>query len=292
MALLASSLNFLTIFTFVKTSSLREKPSNVLVLGLAIADFSAGVIAQPAFVSWNIYIFLSSDDKLETTQEIVLRVFHSISNVILLVSFLNIIAITADRFLAVYLHLRYQELVTTKRCGIALACIWVFCLAFNVATSSLMLVSYEGYIVFLTLYIALGVINIFLLVKISRVIRRHSVQIQAQQQSLQQSIDMPRYKKSVKTMTPSVQALSSSVLVLGLAVSDLLVDAVVQPLFCVVKYAELKFGKNADVSQTIGKVFHLMSYQLVSVSFLTLSAITADRFLAVHLHLRYQELVT
>jgi len=43
-------------------------------------------------------------------------------------------------------------------------------------------------------------LNIFLMLKISRFLRRHLAQIQAQQQSAQPTINMPRYKKSVNTM--------------------------------------------------------------------------------------------
>ena len=41
------------------------------------------------------------------------------------VSFLNLIAIAVDRLLAIALHLRYRELVTSKRVVIALASVWI-----------------------------------------------------------------------------------------------------------------------------------------------------------------------
>ena len=39
-------------------------------------------------------------------------------------SFLTIVFIAVDRVLAVFLHLRYQELVTSKRVAIALVSLW------------------------------------------------------------------------------------------------------------------------------------------------------------------------
>ncbi|RMX58407.1 hypothetical protein pdam_00020644 [Pocillopora damicornis] len=41
-------------------------------------------------------------------------------------SFLGVMAVTVDRFLAVYLHLRYQQLVTHKRIVAVVTSIWVF----------------------------------------------------------------------------------------------------------------------------------------------------------------------
>ena len=41
-------------------------------------------------------------------------------------SFVGVVALTVDRFLAIHLHLRYQELVTHKRVVAAVISIWVF----------------------------------------------------------------------------------------------------------------------------------------------------------------------
>ena len=40
-------------------------------------------------------------------------------------SFLNIVAVSVERFLAVHLHLRYQELVTHKRVVVVVIATWV-----------------------------------------------------------------------------------------------------------------------------------------------------------------------
>jgi hypothetical protein len=55
-------------------------------------------------------------------------------------------------------------------------------------------------IIAITLLVVLLLVNAYFIFKISQIIHRHSAQIQAQQQSVQQSINMPRYKKSVNTM--------------------------------------------------------------------------------------------
>jgi Na+-transporting methylmalonyl-CoA/oxaloacetate decarboxylase gamma subunit len=115
------------------------------------------------------------------------------------ISFLTLTAITVDRFLAVHLHLRYQELVTTKLYSLIVFLIWVLSLFIGIFR---MFVETGGNIltVGVIIFIFLLILNVYIHIKISRVIHRHTVQIQAQQQAAQQSIDMPRYKKSVNTM--------------------------------------------------------------------------------------------
>ena len=43
-----------------------------------------------------------------------------------LTSFFGVVAVSVDRFLAIHLHLRYQELVTHKRAVSVVILIWVF----------------------------------------------------------------------------------------------------------------------------------------------------------------------
>jgi len=40
-------------------------------------------------------------------------------------SFLGVMAVSADRFLAIHLHLRYQEIVTQKRAVAVVISVWV-----------------------------------------------------------------------------------------------------------------------------------------------------------------------
>lgn len=76
----------------------------------------------------------------------------------------------------------------------------------------------------------------------------------------------------------------SNALLLGLAVSDFGVGIISQPLFCVLRIAELL--KNVDLFCRFGEVFQASIWMLATVSFFTYMAITADRYMAVYLHLR------
>ncbi|XP_031552516.1 G-protein coupled receptor 3-like [Actinia tenebrosa] len=129
--------------------------------------------------------------------------YHLSLTIIATSSFLILTTITIDRFLALRLHLRYQEIATRRRCFITLFCIFVFSIAVGLCKE---LIEKKGTLIrVLTIisvfsFLSLLFLNAYLIFEISRVIRRHSVQIHSQQQSVKQSIDMPRYKKSVNTM--------------------------------------------------------------------------------------------
>jgi hypothetical protein len=193
-SVVVSCSNFVVIYTISRTPSLRT-PSNILILGLAIADFFVGVLSQPTFC----IIGMRSSFKTYIKALCTIAIVYDLSTWCFgAMSFFTLTAITVDRFLAVHFHLRYQELVTTKRYGITLALIFV--LGLFTAICKFVFHNMVFFAMILSLLVILLPLNAYLIFKISQVIHRHSVQIQAQQQSVQQSIDMPRYKKSVNTM--------------------------------------------------------------------------------------------
>ena len=59
------------------------------------------------------------------TYEITLTFFYSTSWFLASASFFGVVALAADRFLALHLHLRYQELVTHKRVVAVVISIWI-----------------------------------------------------------------------------------------------------------------------------------------------------------------------
>ena len=81
-------------------------------------------------------------------------------------------------------------------------------------------------------------------------------------------------------------------LLLSLAVSDVGVGVLVQPTYVAVLV--MKIEQNADNSAyyTIFDEFYVQRNLFSFASFLSVFALTVDRLSAIHLHLRYQELVT
>ena len=112
-------LNIVTIHAIRKTA-LLPKPLRTLLLSLAASDVGVGLLAQPLYISSLVCslkrkrIDCISDEGL-----LAVIIFFCTS------SLFSVVTISVDRFLAVHLHLRYQELVTHKRVIAAVISIWL-----------------------------------------------------------------------------------------------------------------------------------------------------------------------
>ena len=121
----AIMLNIVTIHAIRKTSSL-PKPLKALLLSLAVSDVGVGLSAQPLYISLLVrWLQQNIPDCISYI------VFFVVINILVLTSFLCVVAITVDRFLAIHLHLRYQELVTHKRVVALVISIWLFSTFFS-----------------------------------------------------------------------------------------------------------------------------------------------------------------
>ena len=91
-------------------------------------------------------------------------------------SFLNVTAIAVDRLLAVSLHLRYAELVTSKRITITLVAIWL-----TSSLSSRVPLIKLNYYVLPVIFISTGfLLTTFAYVRVYKAATYHQNQIQAQ----------------------------------------------------------------------------------------------------------------
>ena len=119
----AIALNIITIQALRKTSSL-PRTLKTLLLSLAASDLAVGLVGHPVFVAdLIIQIQQNTSDNAYGT---VFTIFSFFQNTLLTcASFFSVVAITVDRFLAIHLHLRYQELVTHKRVIAVVISIWV-----------------------------------------------------------------------------------------------------------------------------------------------------------------------
>ena len=111
--------NVLIISALPKVSSLHS-PSKLLFSCLASTDLCVGLIAQPLYV-----FFIMSPEHSR-------RCFYAgiLSNTVSVcfcgVSLLTLTAISVDRFLALFLGLRYRQVVTLKRVWVLIAVLWLF----------------------------------------------------------------------------------------------------------------------------------------------------------------------
>ena len=172
----ATMLNIVAIYAIRKTSSL-SKNLKTLLFSLAVSDLGVGLLAQPMFVAH----LMDSKQNNETNES-----YNAIyiaclipTNFFTYASLFSVAALCADRFLAIRLHLRYQELVTYKRVAAVVTSVWV-----TSALISLIRVFIPKnimYVSFVIIQSACIITATSLSVKLYLTIRRHINQIRVQQ---------------------------------------------------------------------------------------------------------------
>ena len=172
----ATMLNIVAIYAIRKTSSL-SKNLKTLLLSLAVSDLGVGLLAQPMFVAH----LLDSKQNNETNESY--NAIHIAclipTNFFTYASLFSVTALCADRFLAIHLHLRYQELVTDKRVAAVVVLIWVI----SALISLIRLFTPKDimYVSFVIIQSACIITATSLSVKLYLTIRRHINQIRVQQ---------------------------------------------------------------------------------------------------------------
>ena len=115
----AFMLNIVTIYAIYKTSTM-PKTLKTLLLSLACSDVAVGLFSQPLYTFFLINWLRLHNPGCNTQQ------VRTISSTLFSgASFLGVVAVSVDRFLAVHFHLRYQEVVTHRRVVIVVIGIWV-----------------------------------------------------------------------------------------------------------------------------------------------------------------------
>ena len=164
--------NALVMASIWKASSLRS-PIYYLLFGLAVSDFGVGFLVQPFYV---LYKVAGLYKRLQLSCVAGIS-FVLISNQLSGVSFLTVTLISLDRVLALYLHLRYNELLTLQRVKLALFVTWLLSASANIAWLTSLKAYYFivsiGFVIFLTTTL-LAYIMVF------RTVKRHHLQIQQQ----------------------------------------------------------------------------------------------------------------
>lgn len=185
----ALALNLLIIAVFATTPSLRT-PRNIILLNLALSDAATAILPQPVFCV-HLYSYLYGPlDLAFLTDYIFFGSFETLS----MVSFCTLTLISADRYLAIRIHMRYSEIVTTKRYCICIAMIWIFSVVATGVRFINEVIIYTP-VIDIVVFVSVSLLNGFFMVKIALAVRRHASQIHAQRSAL----DMPKYKRSVNT---------------------------------------------------------------------------------------------
>ena len=177
------------IHTITKTSSL-PKTLKTLLLSLAVSDVAVGLLVQPFYTSLLINWIQQIVPNCNTN-----KTFSIIGILFGTTSFLGVVALSVDRFLAIHLHLRYQELVTHKRVVAMVFFIWVLS-----ALLSLTILWAPPDIASLFLCIVIGVglfLTTMVYIRIYLAARRHKNQV-LQVQQVAQTCEISNFANLIK----------------------------------------------------------------------------------------------
>lgn len=191
--------NVLVIMAICKTPSLQTS-SNSLVLALASSDLAVGVIAQPALSAWRLSQ-IASDLRVSCVVGVLAE---NVGWLLAGVSLFIITAISCERFLALHLHLRYNNIVTRRRLAKVVLCFWftwaiIIILRFFVVNMSILRIIAIIFLAITSLIMFVAYIMIY------KLVRKHQMQIWQQcfiiiPSETNKVIDMTRYKRSTLTM--------------------------------------------------------------------------------------------
>ena len=185
----AIMLNILAIHALRKTSSL-PKPLKTLLLSLAVSDLGVGLFVQPLYIA-----------EMVNPANFTSDLAYNPALLFIYSSFLSVVTISVDRFLAIHLHLRYQELVTHKRVVAVVISIWVF----SAVSSTICLWASENVAALVDIIIQsfCYIITTAVYCKIYFTVQRHAKQMQAQQIQVAQNSQMESAARKRKSAVSS-----------------------------------------------------------------------------------------
>ena len=188
--------NLLIILALRKASSISTTLKN-LFLSLAVSDLAVALIPQ-LMLGVNLAVMLhmeaSVKDKIDAFCPEILIIYRFFVLFLASASFLTVTAIAIDRFLAISLHLRYQQLVTPNRVITALVLLWLV----SASAASVFILIPENNLMVVAVIEFYGLfVTTAVYVHIYRVVKYHQNQILAQCQLYNdQAVMVLREKKS------------------------------------------------------------------------------------------------
>ena len=186
--------NLLVLVTLWRGPHLHTS-SNTLLFGLALSDLCVGIVSEPLHIGFQAVILNNSSKIASCTLR---KVRNLISLFLTAVTLLTVTAMSVDRYLAIYLHLRYEQVVTKKRTWKVILFLWL------ISSLTLVIMAFDAVssylVVTLVIAVCLAIIS-FVWIKIYHVVRHHRAQIQDQMAVASQSFNMARFRNSaINTM--------------------------------------------------------------------------------------------
>ena len=184
--------NFLILVALQKESSLHP-PSKLLYRSLAITDLLVGLVSEPLYVTYWIFLVQENWSLCQYASNAAYIATYALCGV----SLMTMTAISVDRLLALLLGPRYRKIVTLKRTYIIIATIWV--MSTVAATCFKLDHRITHWSVHISIPFCLG-ITIISYIKIFRTLNRNQAQVEGrfhQQPGQLNALNITRYKKAV-----------------------------------------------------------------------------------------------
>lgn len=181
--------NILVLTAIKKTPSIRSS-SITMLCSLAVSDLLVGFIVQPFFLA-----------SLLTRVFLIEKISKITAFCLCGVSLCTMTAISIDRFLALQYPMRYQATITAHQRALntLIVIIWLH----NFVFSGFYVWNWPLYFIMIATGVCLFIlVSAFCYIRIYRIVRRHQIQIQVQQQAAQQNTtegdnsNMVRMKRS------------------------------------------------------------------------------------------------
>ena len=182
-------------------SSALPIPLKILLISMAVSDLGVGLLVQPLTIA--VYVLKI---KGESTLTVLYESVNTAVNTICFIpgsfftyaSFFSVTALTIDRFLALYLHLRYKELVTRKRIVSVVILIWILSAVLSLVYRLRLIETADGF--FIAMEVLCLVVNAAIYCKIYEVVRRHKKHLKTLQvQQETQRSDIANFAKIVRS---------------------------------------------------------------------------------------------
>ena len=186
---------FANLLAMRRVTSLRL-PSKLLLCSLVLTDLGAGLVVQPQFAAF-LFMKVLGPSPVQCSLNLSLTFTSTMFSS---ASFLTLIAISLDRYAALFFHLQYHHVVTTGRALGLLTIVW------SLSVFVALTLFWKRLVLFILLAVSIGIgvpVISVISIKIYRRLRIQQVQPQAPEQAQQQagnSLNMERYRRTAFAM--------------------------------------------------------------------------------------------
>ena len=130
LAIATTFANLVVLLAMRQVTSIRL-PSKLLLCSLVLTDLGVGSVVQPQFAT-RLFLRAIYPDLVPCS---LYRSYAATAPLFAYASLLSLTAISLDRYAALFFHLKYKQIVTTRRVCAVLAFIWAFAALWPILTS-------------------------------------------------------------------------------------------------------------------------------------------------------------